>query len=140
MGNALLDALPDEPVLQANSIATVTRSYVVLRTANGPAQTVIALATLRDVQRVKTTYPGLLVISAGLFLIAGAAYASKQGQGAQIPAAILGLIFLTFYFGSRKASLMLLLEGETIETASGTLREAAALIKAVRKARSALPA
>jgi hypothetical protein len=138
MANALLDALPDEPVLQSNSLATVTPSLVIIRTAQGSAQSVISLDRVHDVRRVKTTYPGLLVIAAALFLIAAAAYASKQGNGAQIPAAVLGLLFLAFYFGSRKAAVVFLFEGEVVETAPGSLREASALIRAVEKARSAL--
>jgi len=138
MANALLDALPDEPVLQSNSLATVTPSLVIIRTARGTAQSVISLARVHDVRKLKTTYPGLLVIAAALFLIAAAAYASKQGSGAQIPAAILGSLFLAFYFSSRKAAVVFLFESETVETAPGTLREASALIRAVEKARSAL--
>ncbi|HEX4772557.1 MAG TPA: hypothetical protein VH351_17115 [Bryobacteraceae bacterium] len=136
MANALLDALPDEPVLQSNSLATLTPSLVIIPTAQRSTQSIIALARVRDVRRVKTTYPGLLVISAALFLIAAAAYASKQGSGAHIPAAVLGLLFLALYFSSRKAAVAFLFEGEVIETIPGSLREATALIRAVQKARS----
>jgi|SRR5947209_552540 len=134
MANAILDALPDEPVLQSNSLATVTSSYVIVRMAQGSAHNVISVAGIDDVKRVKTTYPGLLVISAALFLIAAAAYSSKQGGNAAIPMAIFGLAFLIFYFGSRRATVLFSVYGENIETVQGSFREASALIKAVRKA------
>jgi hypothetical protein len=137
MANALLDALPDEPVLQSNSLATVTASLVILRTGTGGTQTVISLQRIEDVRRVKTTYPGLLVIAAALLLIAAAAYASKQGSGAQIPAAVLAALFLAFYFTSRKAAVVFVFEGESLETTPGTPREASALIRAIKKARTA---
>jgi hypothetical protein len=136
MANALLEAMPDEPVLQSNALATVTSSCVVIRTAQGGSQSIISLSRLTGVRRLKTTYPGLLVIAAALFLIAAAAFASKEGEGAQIPAVVLGLIFLIFYFGSRKASVICVLVDDTVESAPGTLREAAAVMKALAKARS----
>jgi hypothetical protein len=137
ISNAILDALPDEPVLQSNSLATVTPTCVIVRTARGPSHNVISLASISDMRRVKTSYSGLLVISAALFLIAAAAYSSKQGANASIPMAIFALAFLIFYVGSRRASVVFNLDGETLETAQGSFREAAALIKAVRKAKSA---
>jgi hypothetical protein len=85
---------------------------------------------------VRMTYPGLLVISAALFLVAAAAYFSKQGGNATVPMAVLGLAFLILYFGSRRAAVIFVVEGELLETIPGTLREAGALIKAVEKARS----
>jgi hypothetical protein len=136
MANVLLEAMPDEPVLQSNALATVTSSCVVMRTAQGGSQSIISLSRLTDVRRIKTTYPGLLVIAAALFLIAAAAYASKQGEGAQIPAVVLGLIFLIFYFGSRRAAIVCFLENAIVESAPGTLREASAVMKALAKARS----
>jgi hypothetical protein len=139
MSNAILDALPDEPVLQTNSLATVTPTVVVLRTAHGPSHIVVSVSSVHGMRRVKTTYPGLLVISAALFLIAAAAYASKQGANTAIAMAVFGLAFLIFYFGSRRASVLFALDDEKIETVQGSLREAAAVIRAVRKARANVP-
>lgn len=85
-------------------------------------------------RRVKMSYPGLLVIAIALFLIAAAAYYSKQGDGATIPIAVIGVIFVVFYFNSRRASVAFLLEKEVLETVPGSLREASAVIRAVRKA------
>lgn len=138
MSNPLLDALLNEPVLQANSLGTVTPNWVAVRTAKASEKTLIALNAVLAVRRAKTTYPGLLVISAGLFLIAAAAFASKQGEGAQIPMAVLGVIFLIFYFSSQRAALVLSLEHETLETASGSPREASAILKAIAKAQKRL--
>jgi hypothetical protein len=135
MSNAILDALPDEPVLQTNSLATVTPTFVVVRTARGPAHNIISVSSVTDLRRAKTTYPGLLVIAAALFLIAAAAYSSKQGANAAIPMAIFGLAFVVFFFGSRRAAVIFFVDGEAIETVPGSFREAAALMKAVRKAR-----
>jgi hypothetical protein len=134
MSNPILDSLPDEPVLQSNSLATVTPTVVVVRTARSLSHNVISVSSVSNVRRVKTTYPGLLVISAALFLVAAAAYSSKQGGNAAIPMAIFGLAFLIFYFGSRRASVIFELDDSTVETVPGSLREAAAVMKAVRKA------
>ena len=139
MANRLLEAMPDEPVLQQNSLATVTERCVVIRAAQGSAHSMLSLDRISDVRRVKTTYPGLLVISAALFLIAAAANASKQGDGAAIPMAVLGAVFLLLYFGSRRASVVFFVDRDTVETAQGSLREAAALIKTLRKLRGGEP-
>jgi hypothetical protein len=136
MANALMDAMPDEPVLQSNALATVTSNCVVIRTAEGASHSIISLSRLSNVRRVKTTYPGLLVIAAASFLMAAAAWASKEGEGAQIPALVVGLIFVVFYFGSRRACIVYFLGDTIVESASGTLREASAVMKALAKARS----
>ncbi len=136
MANALLDALPDEPVLQSNSLATVTRNWVVLRNARGSGNSLISIDRVVSARRATTTYPGLLVIAVGLFLVAAAAYTSKQGDGAAVPLAVIGLVFVVFYFGSRRAAAVFTLQNETVETAAGSLREVNRLMKAVEKARA----
>lgn len=137
MRNLLIEALPDQRVLHSNSLATVTPVCVLIRTSRLSGQSIVALENIRDLRRVKSSYPGLLVIAAGLFLIAAAAYFSKQGDGAAIPMAVIGAVFVLFYLGSRRASVVFYLEsGDSIETTGGSLRDAAALIRSVRKAQS----
>lgn len=137
MNSELLDALPDPRVLQSNSVAIVTPACVLIRTPRLTGQNVIAIEDIRDVRRLRTSYPGLLVIAAALWLIAAAAYSSKQGDGAAIPMAVIGGIFVLLFLGSRRAAVVFYLENETIETAPGSSRDAAAIIRAVRKLQAA---
>lgn len=134
MRSQWLEAIPDHRVLHSNSLAIVTPEWVIVRSSRLSGQSMIALGSIREMRRVKTSYPGLLVIAAALFLIAAAAYSSKQGDGAAIPMAVLGAVFSLLYAGSRRATVVFYLDGEQVESAPGGLREASALISAVRNA------
>jgi hypothetical protein len=138
MAHALLDALPDEQVLQANSLATVTRQSVLLREADGQSHAILPLDRIEHVQNLKTTYPGLLVIASALALLAAAAQSSKEGHGAAIPLGIIAIVFLLLYINSRKASVLFRVEGERFETIQGTLRDAAAITEAIKEAQKRL--
>jgi hypothetical protein len=135
MPNAILAALSSEEVLQSRLSAVLTADYVIVTSPRGGSHIVISLERLSEIKTLKTTYPGLLVIASGAFLIAAAAYCSKQGDGAALPSALIGLTFVIAYFCSRRASIAFVVDGESAETASGGLRDAAALVRAVEKAR-----
>ena len=137
MPDIILDSLFGEQILHAGALATVTENCVVLRDADGQSHTILAFDRLNGVRTVKTTYPALLVVAAGLLLMAAAAQFSKEGDGAAIPFAVLSLISLASYFLSRRASLAFGIGWETAETIRGTLTEAAALLTAVQKAQAA---
>ena len=136
MPNAILAALSSDEVLQSRLSAVLTADYVVVTSPKGGSHIVISLERLSEIRTIKTTYPGLLVIASGSFLIAAAAYCSKQGDGAALPAALVGLLFVIAYFCSQRASIAFIVDGESTETASGGLRDAAALVRAVEMTRA----
>lgn len=136
MPNAILAALSSEEILQSRLSAVLTADYVIIKSPKGGSHIVISLERLSEIRTIKTTYPGLLVIASGSFLVAAAAFCSKQGDGAALPAALIGLLFVIAYFCSQRALIAFMVDGESTETASGGLRDAAALVRAVETARA----
>ncbi len=136
MPNAILAALSSDEILQSSLSAVLTADYVALTSPKGESHIVISLDRLSEIKTIKTTYPGLLVIASGTFLIAAAAFCSKQGDGAALPAALIGLAFAIAYLCSQRAAIAFIVDGEWTQTASGSLREAAALVRAVETARA----
>ena len=134
MPDPIMAALTGERITLSNSLATVATTCVVVRTAGGRSNSIISLSRITGIQTLRTSVPGLLVIASGLFLVAAAAHYSKDGGQADLPIALLGLAFVIGYLGSRRAAIVFAVDGESIETASGSLREAAALARAVRLA------
>jgi drug/metabolite transporter (DMT)-like permease len=135
MADGILDALSGEDILHSNSLGTVTDHCVVLRAANGMTQTVVALSRISKVKKVTVTYPILLVVASGSLLVAAAAMRSRDGDGAGIPIAIFGLLLIVGYVLSRRASVMLVLGSERVETVLGSPGEASELVTAVEVAR-----
>lgn len=135
MPNTILAALSSEEILQSKLSAVVTAEFVMVMSPKG-VQIVISLDRLSEIKRIKTIFPGLLVLASGALLIAAAAYCSKEGDGAALPAALLGLSFVIAYFWSRRAVVAFIVDGESTETASGSLRDAEALVRAVQMVRS----
>jgi hypothetical protein len=131
-------AISDEEVLQPNRLAWVTEHFLILRNNDRQTHTIVPLTRLMSINVVKTPYPGLLAIAAGVFIIAVAAFASKQGDGAALPCAFLGAFLIAAYFGSRRANITFRLDTGATETTSGTLGEAAALIRLIESARAAI--
>lgn len=139
MANEIVSALSDDEIIHSNLLATVTRNCVIIPNPGGHAQTVIALSRISSVRNVKSSYPGLAVIAGALALIAAAAACSKDGHGAALPIALLGLGFAIAYIGTRRGSVCLVIASEkreTVETASGSLKDAAALAGAIEQVRS----
>jgi len=134
MANTALDALAGEEILESNSLGTVMRHCVVLKTGDNHAESVISLAVVSSFKSIQTSYPGLLVIAASAFLIAAAAAYSKQGGGAAKPIAVLGLVFVGAYWLSRRASVAISAGAEVTETVQGSPSEAAAFIAAMKSA------
>lgn len=139
MPDTLIAALSGEEVLHSSSLATVATSCVVIRTATARSRTIVSLARISRLETIKTTYPALLAIAAGLFLMAAAAYYSKDGGAAQFPLGALGLFFVVAYFVSRKACVVFWMGYESVQTVNGGLRDAATLIREVRAAQANLP-
>lgn len=136
MPNTILAALSSEEILQSSLSAVVTADYVIVTSTDRQSHTVISLERLSEIRTIKTTYPGLLVIASGALLVAAAAYCSKEGDGAALPSALIGLAFVIGYFLSQRASIAFVVDGEWTETVSGGLREAGALVRAVETARA----
>ncbi len=130
------DALTGEQIVQSNSLATITENCVVIRALSGRSKIIISLSRLSEVKTVKVTHPNFLVISAGLGVLAAAAFSSKQGEGTGIPIALVALAFLITYVVTRKAYLLLLVGYEETPTQIGTLAEAALLAKEITSARN----
>ncbi|MBV8550094.1 MAG: hypothetical protein JOY54_02260 [Acidobacteriaceae bacterium] len=131
MPNDILTCLSDEDVVEANALATVTRRCIVLRNPARHSQTVIFLCRLSAVKSVRSSYPGFLVIAVGLFLIAAAAIASKNGHEAFLPVALLALGFVIAFLGTRRGSVCFVVGSERMETISGSLKDAATIAAAV---------
>jgi hypothetical protein len=136
MSYSLIDALSGERILHSNSLATVTGNCIIVRELNTRSQTVISLERLSHIKTHKTSYPGLIAIAGGLFVIAAAASISKQGGGAGLPIALLALSFLIAYFGTRRASVSFGVGSETTHSVSGSLKEAAMVVAAVQSAQA----
>jgi hypothetical protein len=133
MAKSVLDSLSDEEILEVNPLGAITNHWVVLRSA-GQAETIISLSRVSTVKTIKTTYPGLLVVASAGLLIAAAAASSKEGAGAALPIALLGLLFAVDYVLSRRAAVSFTVGAETFRTPDGSLRDAAVFVAAIEKA------
>ncbi len=124
-------ALAAEEILHENSLATVTKNYIVVRRRDLRAQAIIRLPQITKLKRIVTTNPGYLVIAAAIYLLAAAAALSKQGDKAGLPFAALATIFVAVYFVTRRAAVVFVADGQITETSLGTFSEAAAVVNAI---------
>jgi hypothetical protein len=131
MHDPIVAALSGEDVVHSNSLATVTTSCVVIRTANARSRVIISATCISSVRRIIYAYPAFVPIAAGCFIVAAAAHSSKEGTAADLPLAILALLFLLTFFTTRRASVLFQLETDQIESAQGSVAEASAIIQAV---------
>ena len=138
MPDTIMAALSGEQVSLSNSLATVATTCVVIRDPDGRSNTIVSLHLIAGTKTIKTSVPGFLVIAVGLFLIAAAAHYSKDGGSADVPLALLGVGFVIGYLASRRASIALSVGRDTIHTVSGSLREAAALVRTIKSAKTRL--
>jgi hypothetical protein len=135
---AVVSALESAEVVLANPLATVTTTALIVRDRHGGAHILVSLQDVSRVKLVKFTYPGLLVIAAAIFLLAAAAHSSKQGNGADLPLAGIGFLFVLGYWISRKAAVAFYASNDPGETIPGTVRQAKAIANAIELARSVL--
>jgi hypothetical protein len=131
--NPILTSLSDEQVLFENALASVTEHCVIVRTERH-AHILLPLNRISSLKKVRTSRPAFLAIGAGLFLIAAAAQASKDGGGASVPIALLGVCSLIAYAISRQSAVAFIVDGERTETLFGGLPQALALISAIQSA------
>jgi len=120
-------AISDEEVLRPGRLAWVTPHFLILRKVERQNHVIIPLTRLASISVVKTPYPGLLAVAAGVFIVAAAAFASKQGDGAALPCALLGAFLIATYLGTRRANITFKLDTGATETLAGTVREATEL-------------
>jgi hypothetical protein len=128
-------AICDEEPLSPNRLAWVTSHFLIIRNQTQQSHTIIPLTRLVAIDVVKTPFPGLLAIAAGVFVIAAAAFASKEGDGAAVPCALLGAFLVAIYFGSRRANITFTMDSGVTEMVTGTLGDAAGLIRLIESAR-----
>jgi hypothetical protein len=133
----IVAALAGETVTYANPLATVTRNCIVVRDAVRGAHTILLIDSLTGLRKLATTLPALLVVAGGIFTIAAAAFVSKQGMETVVPMALVGLLFVMGYLGTRRAAVLFLTQSESVQSIKGSYREAAALVRAVEAMRTA---
>jgi hypothetical protein len=134
MANTIIGALAEDAAQKSYLMTTVTSGCVVVRDPSAGSETAISLSRLSEVETIKTSHPGLLVIASGLSVIAAAAFCSKEGDGAGIPTSVLSAIFVAGYFLSRRAAVKFVVDSDTIQTAFGPPRAASDLRKVVQSA------
>lgn len=127
--------LVGQQVRYSNSLATVTEHWVVIRDSGHQSHTIVPLASVSGVTVVKVANRRLVVFASGSLIVAAAAQYSKEGGGAGIPCALIGVGFLIAYLASRRAFVALDVDSEPANTAFGTVAEAAKLATAIRLAR-----
>jgi len=99
-------------------------------------QILVSIDSISAIKKFKTIKIHNLTCALGAFLVAGAAAYSKESYGATVPFALVGLALLVSAQASRQASLAFFADREVIQTAYGTLPEAATLMTAIRSARN----
>lgn len=127
-------ALATEEILHENSLATLTKNYIVVRRHDLRAEAIIPLQQVTKLRRIAITKPGYLVIGAAISLLAAAAASSKQGDQAGLPFAAIATLFVIVYFVTRRAALVFVSASHVTETDFGTFWQAAATVRAVGKA------
>ena len=132
----IIPALADEEVLYTNSLGSVISNWVIVPASSRHSQTILALSRISEIKIVRFTHPGLLVIAGAMFLVAAAALFSKDGEGAELPAALLGMLFVIAYFGSRRAAVLFALGSESFESMHGSFADAAEFGTAAQSARA----
>jgi hypothetical protein len=133
MASTILSSL-GETVLHRNSLATVTDSWIVVREVESHKQMVVSIGSISAVKTFKTFNIYYFACGVGAILIALAAAGSKEPSGATLPFLVIGTALLLCAQFTRRASLALIADEDTVQTAFGTLSEAATLVTAIRSA------
>lgn len=134
MTDFLASALSQQQILVSNSLATVASECVVIRTSTGTSRSILALSEIRELTVIRLSHPGFLVLASAAFLIAAGAHFSKQGDSADWPIALVGLMLLAGYIGSRRAAVCFTSGDGKLQTVFGSPSEAAAVVSATRSA------
>jgi len=135
MSSTILSSL-GEPVLHRNSLATITDNWIIVREVQSHKQVLLSIDSISSVKKFKTIKIHNLTCALGALLVSVATACSKESYGATLPFALVGVALLISAQASRKASLAFIADREVIQTAYGTLPEAATLMTAIRSARN----
>lgn len=138
MADAMIDAVSDEEILYSNSLGAVTRNWIIIPDSSGRSRTMIPISLLSQFTANKVSYPGLLVVAAGLLVLAAASFSSKEGSGAGIPIALVAIVSLIAYRISRKASVAFTTGSAVTNTIAGSHNDADGLALAVELAQADL--
>ncbi len=131
MQDVVFASINSERVVQSKLSVIVTEECVVVPAFSGQPNTVLSLAVISQMKIVKSYHPSLIVISAGLFLLAAAASASRDGAGMGLPIGIVGLVFLVAFVVLQKARVVFMNGSEATQTVNGSFTEVADLVAAV---------
>jgi hypothetical protein len=134
MASTILSALSGETVLHRNSLGTVTDNWIIVREAGSHAQSLISIANVSCVTTSTTVHLAYQACASGCLLMAAAAQCSKQACGVSLPFGLLGLALWIAAQFRRQASISFVVDPDVIQTAFGTLCQAATLFAAVRLA------
>lgn len=135
----MIDAVLDEEILHSNSLATVTRHWLIVPDVTGRSRTILSLYRLSEVQPVKIKHPWLLAVSGGLFVLAAGALCSKQSsKAAGVLIGFMGAVSLIAYFVSRRAWVEFTVGSAVTRTRGGSHNEAEDLAAAVEGAQADL--
>jgi hypothetical protein len=134
MSSTILSSL-GEAILHRNSLATITDNWIVVRAAKSRSQILVSIDRIAAIKTFKTTQVHYLACGLGCLVLALASICSKEADKATLPFALAGVALLIGAQITRQASIALLVDADTIQTAYGTWREAATLLAAIRAAR-----
>lgn len=134
MTDFLASALSRQQIVLTNPLATVASECVVIRTPSGTSRSIIALSHIRNMVVVRLSHPGFLVLAIAAFLIAAGAHFSKERDSADWPIAVVGVLLVVAYIGSRRAAVQFTSMDGDLQTVFGSPSEAAAVVAAVRAA------
>ena len=135
MKNVVLSGLNNEKVLQSKLSTIVTEDCVVVPSFSGQPHTALSLLSIDSLKIVKSHHPSLLVIAAGLFLVAAAANYSKEGAGTALPIGLLGSAFAVAFLVTQRARVVFVSGAEATQSFKGPFTEVADLVAAVEVTR-----
>jgi hypothetical protein len=137
MSSTILSSL-GENVHHRNALATITDNWVVVREGASRRQILLSMESisrLKTSKSFKTLKLHYIASAAGCFLVSAATACSRESDGAAVPFALAGSIFLAGAQVSLQASLVFMTGNDVVRTDFGTLPEAANLVAAIRAAR-----
>jgi hypothetical protein len=133
MSSTILSAL-GEAILHRNSLATITDNWIVVREVESHKQILVSIDSISQIKtfKAKAVKSYYLACALGCLLVAAATFFSKQpAGGAPLPFAVVGVTMLIICGVSRQASLGFVSASEIVQTAFGSLPEAATLVTAI---------
>jgi hypothetical protein len=135
MSSTILSSL-GEAILHRNSLATITENWIVVREVESHRQILVSINSISQVKTVKTLNIVHAGCAFGCLLVSAATLFSKEPGGATLPFALIGIGLLFLAQVKRQASLKFVSDNDSVQTAYGTLPEAATLVTAISSTRN----